>query len=222
MKILELFAGSRSIGKVAEEMGHDVFSVDKFITNDMDLVCGVEDLTKEIILSWGTPDIIHGSPVCSAWSKTGWFHHWDTEHYRNTKQFKPKTDFANESVEMIRKTIEIFSWFPDAVYFMENPEGMLYRHPVINTFTRYNIEMDRLKVTYCQYGDSIMKPTHLWTNCKSFKPRKCNAGDPCHASAPKGSWKGMYEKGRNYERSVIPDQLCREMLEAAVKLKLAA
>ena len=28
MKILDLFAGSRSFGKVAEEYGHEVFSID--------------------------------------------------------------------------------------------------------------------------------------------------------------------------------------------------
>jgi len=28
MNVLELFAGSRSIGKVAEELGYNVFSVD--------------------------------------------------------------------------------------------------------------------------------------------------------------------------------------------------
>jgi hypothetical protein len=87
----------------------------------------------------GTPDIIVASPTCSVWSKTGWFNYWDTTIYRNSGVFHPKKPYANESIEMVRKTIEVFSWFPEAVFFMENPEGMLYLHPVIGKFVDYGL-----------------------------------------------------------------------------------
>ena len=38
MKILELFAESRSIGKEAEKQGHEVFSVDWTVFDNIDLV----------------------------------------------------------------------------------------------------------------------------------------------------------------------------------------
>lgn len=215
MKVLELFAGSRSIGKVAELLGMEVFSVDKFITQNMDLVCGVEDLTREqIIESFGAPDFIWASPVCTVWSKTGWFSYWDSKAYKKG-QWKPKKPFALESVEMVRKTIEIFSWFPDAVFFMENPEGLLQKHPVLNRLGDLGPEgIKRHKVSYCSYGALVRKPTHLWTNCKRFAPRPhCNEGDTCHLRSPKGSKGGVRSLKGNYDRSMIPPQLCFEVLK---------
>ena len=38
MKVLELFAGSRSFGKVAEDRGHEVFSVDITAFKNINLV----------------------------------------------------------------------------------------------------------------------------------------------------------------------------------------
>lgn len=218
MKIVELMAGSRSIGKVAESMGFTVYSVDKFIEKDMSFVGGVEELTKEMITDFlkGEPDFIWASPVCSAWSKTGWFHYWDTAIYKRTAKFVAKKEFAIESVEMVRKVIEIFSWFPGAIFFMENPEGMLFKHPVINEFVRREIyDLKRHVVTYCQYGDTVMKPTHLWTNSKYFVPKRCMQGDSCHMKSPRNTQLGIRSKANAYERSKIPKQLCREVLEAA-------
>lgn len=46
----------------------------------------------------------------------------------------------------------------------------------------------RYTVTYCQYGDTRMKPTDIWTNhpAPSFKA-PCKNGAPCHAASPRGS-----------------------------------
>jgi len=48
MNVLELFAGSRSIGKVAEELGYNVFSVDIEPFKNIDLVKDIEHLKKKI------------------------------------------------------------------------------------------------------------------------------------------------------------------------------
>jgi hypothetical protein len=45
-------------------------------------------------------------------------------------------------------------------------------------------------VTYCQYGDTRMKPTHIFTNHPDPQFKHCNNGDPCHVAAPRGSKTG--------------------------------
>jgi len=48
-KLLELFAGSRSIGKVGEQLGMNVFSVDWKAFDNIDLVADIGKLkTKDI------------------------------------------------------------------------------------------------------------------------------------------------------------------------------
>lgn len=74
-------------------------------------------------------------------------------------------------------------------------------------------EFDRKTVSYCQYGDSRMKPTDIWTNSTKWIPRKmCKNGDPCHISAPRGSKTGTQGIKGAYNRSKIPEQLCDEIL----------
>ena len=43
MKILELFAGSRSFSKVAEELGHQVYTTDFEPFDKIDQVCDIFD-----------------------------------------------------------------------------------------------------------------------------------------------------------------------------------
>ena len=75
----------------------------------------------------------------------------------------------------------------------------------------------RNTITYCQYGESRMKPTDIWTNNLNWKPRKmCKNGMPCHESAPRGSQTGTQGLKGNYLRSIVPYELCKEILESCI------
>ena len=91
-------------------------------------------------------------------------------------------------------------------YFIENPRGLMRKMGAVEHLNRHT-------VTYCQYGDKRMKPTDIWTNL-DWKPREmCKNGQPCHESAPRGSRTGTQGLKNNYERSKVPYELCKEILE---------
>lgn len=79
MKVLELFAGTRSIGKVFEARGHEVFSVewDKSFEN-INLYEDISKLTADRVLElFGHPDVVWASPDCFpagtlVWTKSGY------------------------------------------------------------------------------------------------------------------------------------------------------
>lgn len=87
-------------------------------------------------------------------------------------------------------------------WFIENPRGGLRKMTFMKDLPRYT-------VTYCQYGDTRMKPTDIWTNHPNpqFKPM-CHNGDSCHQPAPRGSKTGTQGLKGAVERSVIPEKLC--------------
>lgn len=81
MKVLELFAGTRSIGKAFEAKGHEVYSVEwdkRFGGIDL-----YEDILKvtadDIIKAFGRPDVIWASPDCSSYSIAAISHHRERE-----------------------------------------------------------------------------------------------------------------------------------------------
>ena len=77
MKVLELFARTRSIGKAFESRGHEVFSVEW--SKDFDNIDLYEDISKvtadDIIRLFGKPDVIWASPDCSTFSIAAISHH---------------------------------------------------------------------------------------------------------------------------------------------------
>ena len=74
--------------------------------------------------------------------------------------------------------------------------------------------LPRYTVTYCQYGDTRMKPTDIWTNHPNpqFKP-PCHNGDPCHESAPRGSRTGTQGLLNSVEKARIPRELCEHIVD---------
>jgi len=201
MKVLELFAGSRSIGTVAEEQGWEVFSVDINDFEGIDYVTDILEFDNNQVPF--VPDIIWASPPCTTFSVASIGYHWH-------KNYVPKTEKCHNGIEIVKRTIEIIEFWqkfnPDLIYYIENPRGLLRKMD----FMPNNL---RKTVTYCQYGDSRMKPTDIWTNNFNWNPRPmCKNGAPCHESAPRGSQTGTQGLKGNYNRSKLPKELCEEVL----------
>ena len=201
--VLELFAGSRSIGTEAEKLGMNVFSVDWTKYDNIDLVIDIEQLTVKHIPF--IPDIIWASPDCTTYSIAACSTH------RNNS-IEPKTCYAKKSDRVNKHFIQLIKeWLiinPDIVFFIENPRGMMRKMPFMQEFKRHTI-------WYCQYGDDRAKPTDIWTNSKTWIPRPvCHNGnkDCHHIPAPRGSKTGTQGRKGSYERSLIPKELCREIL----------
>ena len=78
--------------------------------------------------------------------------------------------------------------------------------------------LPRYTVTYCQYGDTRMKPTDIWTNHPDPKFKTpCHNGDPCHEPAPRGSKTGTQGLKGSIDRSRIPNKLCEHIVEICEK-----
>ena len=94
MKVLELFAGTRSIGKAFEARGHEVFSVEwnKDFEN-IDLYDDVNNITaKDILDKFGHPDVIWASPDCTSFSIAAISHH--RRKNPETGNLDPVSDYA--------------------------------------------------------------------------------------------------------------------------------
>jgi len=205
MKVLELYAGSRSKGKAAESLGFEVFSSD---VTDFGGIHYVVDILKfDVTKVPFKPDIIWASPPCTGFSVAALGHHWTG----GKGAYIPKTDTAKLGILLAKKTIEIIKHFDPEFYFIENPRGVLRKMPFMQ-------DMKRHTVTYCQYGDTRMKPTDIWTNSDLWIPRPmCKNGSPCHVAAPRGSKTGTQGLKGNFERSKIPEELCLEVLKSCIK-----
>ena len=148
MRVLELFSGTGSVGRVCHEKGYDVISLD--INGKADITCD--------ILHWNYSeypntffDIIWASPDCTHYSKA------KTRGVRNLR-------YANS---LVLKTLEIISYFNPRYWYIENPQtGLLKKQPFMK-----NIPF--IDADYCMYGFTYRKSTRFWTNVKA-ELKLCN------------------------------------------------
>lgn len=207
MKVLELFAGTRSIGKAFESRGHEVFSVewDKRFENidwytDIGRLCAAD-----VFINFGRPDVIWASPDCATFSVAA-----ISKHRRKnpvTGSLDPISEYARFCDKVDQNVLQLIRDLNPKVFFIENPRGGMRKMEWMRGIPRYT-------VTYCQYGDTRMKPTDIWTNHPDpqFKP-PCKNGDPCHVSAPRGSDTGTQRLRGSMLRSVIPSALCEHIVD---------
>ena len=211
MKVLELFAGTRSIGRAFEARGHEVYSVewDKSFA-DIDLYADIGKLTAEEILhDFGHPDVIWASPDCATYSVAALGHHRDG--------ITPKTEYARFCDKVNAHVVDLILALRPRCWFVENPRAMMRKMPFIDRLL-CDGHGTRHTVTYCKYGEKRMKPTDIFTNHPNprFIP-PCKNGDPCHERAPRGSKTGTQGIDGSKDRARIPAALCNHIVEICEK-----
>lgn len=189
------------MAKLLNGGGHEVFSIewDKRFDN-IDMYADIGQITAdEIIDKFGIPDVIWASPDCTTYSIAAISHHRYKEEDGN---LAPISEYAKFCDNVNKHVLQLIQLLNPKFWFIENPRGGLRKMRFMQGLPRYT-------VTYCQYGDTRMKPTDIFTNHPNpcFKP-PCHNGDPCHVAAPRGAKTGTQGLKGHIQRSIIPDALC--------------
>lgn len=118
LKVLELFSGTGSVGKVCDLLGWETLSVD--LDGRADITCDILtwDYTK---YSKDEFDVIWASPPCASFSalQRSWI-----GRIRDGKIFTEEdieTNMTEKGDPIVLKTLEIINYFNPHYWFMENP-----------------------------------------------------------------------------------------------------
>ena len=178
MKVLELFSGTHSIGKVCKKKGFEIVSLDR----DMGAKCPFggdyesENHIMKDIMEWdyksdfkvGEFDLITASPVCLWWSLLR--NSWIGRKLKGMKRDLTKEDIENDilkfGVPMVDKVFEIIDYFKPQFYWIENPATGRMKEYISPLIPFYDID-------YCKYGMPYKKTTRIWTNIEGFIPKRC-------------------------------------------------
>ena len=212
MLLLELFSGTGSISKVAEEHGIDCVSVDIMERFKPSVLTDIHawDYINEPLLQTRV-DYIHASPPCTEFSVAM------TRRKRNIE----------EGMRNVKKAFEIISFFksknPLLKWTMENPRGFLRKQAYMNQYKR-------TMTSYCKYGYPYQKNTDFWYggfNLELRPPCKWDCdqlivGASVHkATSQKGQcrpgqkysdnmkWQGLGGRSLRYS---IPKPLCEDII----------
>ena len=98
MKTIELFSGTKSFSKVANELGHETFTTDNNDGLSPDLFADIRELRASQFPY--QPDILWASPPCTAFSVAAIGKNWEIGGI-------PKTLNAILGQELVKKTIQL-------------------------------------------------------------------------------------------------------------------
>jgi hypothetical protein len=153
MRLVELFRGTGSVGKVARRRGWEVVSVDIDPQHNPTHAVDVRQLPYK---DMPVPDLVWASPPCTTYSHAAvWVRH------REPGTGRALTAAAREADAVVRHMLKMIRYWirknPNLLFCIENPRGYLRHLPEMQDLTRTT-------TLYSLYDWPIAKPTDFWTN----------------------------------------------------------
>lgn len=170
IKVLELFSGTRSVGKVCDELGWGSVSVD--LIYEATHKCDIMDFDYKQYPK-DTFDIVWASPPCTNFSKLqNCFLGRMRKGVLYTKEIQEAE--MKEDDKLVLRTLEIIDYFNPEYYFIENPATSKMKD------RDYMKDRPFYIVDYCMYSDyGYRKRTRIWTNKKGWDAKKCDGSGDC-------------------------------------------
>ncbi len=202
MRILELFAGTESLAKVARAKGHEVITLDISAKHNPTICINILEWNYKSFLPTHF-DYIHASVPC--------------ENYSVCRSTGGKRDLEQADA-LVKKTIEILSYF-EALWTIENPaSSLLWKRPIAQALEHI------AKTSYCRYGYPYRKNTWFANNFKLKLRSQCDGTCGQIVGSKRKEWA---QRGTNLKRNgasiqcshtidqlhSIPPTLCDEILE---------
>ena len=170
-RVLELFSGTGSVGKVCKQLDWEVVSVDMLLPADhqVDIMeFDYKQYPKDYF------DIVWGSPPCTDYSQLKKCNFGrklkDGTIYTKEQNIKDQ----NKADKLVLKTFEIIDYFQPELWFVENPQtGNLKNRDIMKGKPFYDVD-------YCMYSNwGYKKRTRIWTNKLDWNNLLCDGKGTC-------------------------------------------
>jgi len=210
-RLLELCAGTGSVGKPFKKLGWEVISLDFMPNFSPTIQADLMTWDYKAAFPPGHFDVVWCSPPCTEYSVA----------LTTRKRDLDKAD------ALVSKMLVIMEYFQPKVWAFENPyTGLLKTRPIVKG-------LPYKTVCYCKYGFLYRKATAIWCSksLENWHPRPmCTKSTPCESIVDgrhlKTAQRGPCKKGEKrfandsftqHQLYSMPSALCEEFAHACVR-----
>ena len=208
LRLLDLFCGTKSVARVAEDLGYEICTLDMDSKCEPDICADILEFDYECAFVPGQFDVVWCSVPCDTFSVARRSNIGRMVHGSLMTSERLISDMEEIGLPILRKTQEIIEYLQPKMWFIENPfTGAMKNY----------IETKPAVYDYCMYGFGYRKRTAIWSNvelqgCRCDRSHLINGRHRCTAIGTSKTQRGQGGGGSKHGRYAIPRDLIVELL----------